>query len=74
MKLKNKCAKDSSDAIENFFRNTDSNDSGEPLNSYCKADDNTVSDLMGESVKVRFLDFAHWEQIKSSKNMKGKKL
>eukprot|EP00957_Ditylum_brightwellii_P106706 8140515-Ditylum_brightwellii.AAC.1 len=46
-----KCAKDRSDAIDNFFWKTDSSNSGEPLNSDCKADDETVSDLMGESVK-----------------------
>eukprot|EP00957_Ditylum_brightwellii_P208403 15357242-Ditylum_brightwellii.AAC.1 len=41
-----KHTKDSSDAIEIFFRKTNSNDSGEPLNSDYEADNGTVSDLM----------------------------
>jgi hypothetical protein len=49
---KMKCAKDRSDAIENFFQKTDSSNNGEPLNSDCKADNETVSNLMGESSRV----------------------
>eukprot|EP00957_Ditylum_brightwellii_P129766 9898476-Ditylum_brightwellii.AAC.1 len=61
-----KCTKDRSDAIESFFWKTDSSNSGEPLNSVCETDDKTVSDIMGKSVKVRLLKFAHCEKIKSS--------
>eukprot|EP00957_Ditylum_brightwellii_P185368 14114952-Ditylum_brightwellii.AAC.1 len=69
-----KCAKDSFDESNNFFSKIDSRNSGEPLNSDCKANNDTVSDLMGESAKAQFLDFAHCEQIKSSKKMKRKQL
>eukprot|EP00957_Ditylum_brightwellii_P172438 13128276-Ditylum_brightwellii.AAC.1 len=44
-----KGAKDGSDVIEKFFWKTDANNSGNPLNSDCKADNDTVSDLMGRN-------------------------
>eukprot|EP00957_Ditylum_brightwellii_P029419 2223784-Ditylum_brightwellii.AAC.1 len=49
-----KGTKDDSDVIENFFWKSDANNIGEPLSSDCKADNDTVSNIMGESAKVWF--------------------